>query len=102
MSFLVAWIFPSQHQPSQHVTPFAYQHRGSEFKETYGRDVFVDASLLPDIAVKSKVTKPEFIVDHLMWVLDGMVLDGKNVFHGEDFFQASPSLEETRFQIQKT
>eukprot|EP00434_Breviolum_minutum_P002524 symbB.v1.2.002234.t1/scaffold118.1/size318305/6 len=28
----------------------------SEFKETYGRDVFVDASLLPDIEVKSKVT----------------------------------------------
>lgn len=43
-----------------------------------------------------------FIVDHLMWVLDGMVLDGQKVFHGEEFFQDSPTLEETRFQIQKT
>ena len=33
---------------------FKKKHQGSEFKETYGRDVFVDASLLPDIAVKSK------------------------------------------------
>ena len=40
--------------------------------------------------------------DRLMWVLDGMVLDGQKVFHGEDFFKASPTLEETRFQIQKT
>lgn len=106
MSFLVAWIFPSQHQPSQHVTPFAYQHRGSEFKETYGRDVFVDASLLPDIEVKSKVRfwDGQTFIGTITWCgfLDGMVLDGQKVFHGEEFFQHSPTLEETRFQIQKT
>ena len=33
-----------------------------------------------------------------MWVLDGMVLDGQKVFHGEEI-KASTALEETRFQI---
>ena len=53
-SWLVKMALFYPHPKSSAV---AVRRRGSETKAAYGRDVFVDAALLPDIEVKSKASK---------------------------------------------